>query len=575
MSDLGKSDDYVFISYRSSERDRVRSIVSLLEQHQLRCWWDQDIQKDWGADIERALDGAAYVLGFISEESQQSPAVFGEFKRAAASDKLIPIRIDKSQINYRFDTIVAFLNYFDLSDPSVAADHPEFLRLLNRISSRAIGEASRHDVEDSGRALTAWFEDPAKLRHFPYMMSLCVFEHSTHERVSYFAQRLEDFLRERGYPAEMFGAYQIVPRSSRLNAVRAHTIKFKPATLPYDMEYVEFLDQAFRPSYLNFLWREIDQLRPAIREWMEQIVESNDDDDRDTVAVAIAILGRENFNSVFLSVLRRWLFSGNDAHAWAADLSLYLMSFDPTIKDFIRQEIYRLLNLEGAEAQEVSGNKGATNAALRLACGYVGIGMPEVVVDLLPRFQAAIEKAFQNDQHGEAVTLIKQVGDNVNRMTKRALQEPLMLREGLRNFFVEIARWTTSTQDKGRRFFPLLIAMQIADGLRSGSAPDRLDGLCLLVHGEDGAIDSGVLDALAMVFKDSLEDGSLHIRDLAKDLLKSWSEAARARDASQELLATVRCVLQRLYDFSAEGNDRDRVEFLAKGLIDANTGAIA
>lgn len=574
MNDIGGADYYVFISYRSVERDRLKPILSLLEQHHIRYWWDQDIRQDWGEDIERALDGAAYVLGFISELSQQSPAVFGEFKRAEAQKKLVPVRIDKSQIRYRFDTIVAFHNYFDFSDSSLAGDHPEFLRLLKRIAPGATSEPICQGDQVNGKAMNLWFEDAAKLRHFPYIMSLCVFEHRTHERVSYYANKLEQLLLGRGYPPEMFGAYQILPRSSRLNAVRAQTIKFKPATLPYDMEYVEFMDQAFRPSYLNFLWREMDQLRPAIREWMEQIVEENSQDG-ESLVVAISILGRENFNPVFTSILRPWLFSDNKKLQMFADLSLYAMNFDPTIKDFVRQQIYRLLNPEGAQEQEIRADMRAMNVALGLACGYVGIGMPEVVVDILPRFQATIEKAFRENRDDKGVKLVELITTNVNEMTKRALLDSLMLRDGFRSFFVEIAGWTTSAQDMRLRYFPLLIAMTIANGLRGKDETGQPDGLSLLVHGEDGAIDVAVVDALSMVFKHSLEYGNPDIRNLAKSLLQDWSEAARARDASRELSAAVRHVFQRLYDFSEEGNDRDRVEFLAKGLFDANIGAIA
>ena len=61
----------VFISYASSERERVRPLVTELEARGYSVWWDRQIKPGaaFDAAIEQALEDATWVVSVWTNES--------------------------------------------------------------------------------------------------------------------------------------------------------------------------------------------------------------------------------------------------------------------------------------------------------------------------------------------------------------------------------------------------------------------------------------------------------------------------------------------------------------------------
>ncbi|MCE0499001.1 MAG: SUMF1/EgtB/PvdO family nonheme iron enzyme [Methylacidiphilales bacterium] len=75
---------YIFVSYSHKDGTEVFSEISRLNQHGYRIWYDEGIDpgNEWTEEIARALEGAAYFMVFISEDSVRSTNVRNEINFA-------------------------------------------------------------------------------------------------------------------------------------------------------------------------------------------------------------------------------------------------------------------------------------------------------------------------------------------------------------------------------------------------------------------------------------------------------------------------------------------------------------
>jgi hypothetical protein len=95
MPDSHSNND-VFVSYATQDRERVRPLVESLEQAGLDVWWDRRIAPGAGFDseIQDALDRARCVLVIWSKDSVQSDWVITEASEGLERGVLVPIAID-------------------------------------------------------------------------------------------------------------------------------------------------------------------------------------------------------------------------------------------------------------------------------------------------------------------------------------------------------------------------------------------------------------------------------------------------------------------------------------------------
>lgn len=86
----------VFVSYASSDRDRILPIVRALENEGLTVWWDREILAgaSWDREIEREIGEAGCVVVVWSTSSVDSEYVRSEADEASDRNILVPVLID-------------------------------------------------------------------------------------------------------------------------------------------------------------------------------------------------------------------------------------------------------------------------------------------------------------------------------------------------------------------------------------------------------------------------------------------------------------------------------------------------
>lgn len=122
----------IFISYKSSDKERVRILVETLEQQGWSVWWDPEIPpgKTWDEIIEEALDNAKCVIVVWSKDSVKSDWVKEEADKGKRRGILVPVLIDDVKIPLGFGRIEAAR----LIDWHGTSPHPEFDQLLKSIA---------------------------------------------------------------------------------------------------------------------------------------------------------------------------------------------------------------------------------------------------------------------------------------------------------------------------------------------------------------------------------------------------------------------------------------------------------
>lgn len=152
---------FVFVSYSSEDREKIRSLIADLERDGIKVWWDQTIKAGdiWSETIQEKLETANAILTLWSEASTISQNVIEEARLGGRRRTLIHARLDRANIPYGFGEY----QYLDLF-PGRAQEHEnwpgikEALRAkLNPPSKRKLqAKLAAHSregfVERKGRA---------------------------------------------------------------------------------------------------------------------------------------------------------------------------------------------------------------------------------------------------------------------------------------------------------------------------------------------------------------------------------------------------------------------------------------
>lgn len=94
----------VFVSYSREDRERLESLIALLEQQGWSVWWDERLLSGsiFANDIEAALTAAGCVLVVWSCESTKSRWVLAEAQAGLDRDALIAVLLDEVEIPLPF-----------------------------------------------------------------------------------------------------------------------------------------------------------------------------------------------------------------------------------------------------------------------------------------------------------------------------------------------------------------------------------------------------------------------------------------------------------------------------------------
>ncbi len=126
----------VFVSYKKSDRDRVRPLVEHMRAAGLDVWWDEGIapSMSWRAEIAKQLDGARCVVAVWTQDSVDHEAgqwVMEEANEGLRRRVLAPVRLDLVSPPLGFREV----QYADLAAWSGGAEDPRFRHFLAIVQS--------------------------------------------------------------------------------------------------------------------------------------------------------------------------------------------------------------------------------------------------------------------------------------------------------------------------------------------------------------------------------------------------------------------------------------------------------
>lgn len=138
---------FVFISFKTEEREHARHLKAALEARGHQVWWQETIQcgQEWHGEIDTAVTTAGCIVVLWSSRALQSPWVRHEASQAVARGIYAPARVELVKIDAPFDRLQAT----DLIGWDGKLDHPGFVSLLAKVTALLPPEASR--LQRAGR----------------------------------------------------------------------------------------------------------------------------------------------------------------------------------------------------------------------------------------------------------------------------------------------------------------------------------------------------------------------------------------------------------------------------------------
>ena len=583
-------ENFVFISYKSDDREQIRPYLQMLEKNGIKYWWDQRIKDEWGRDIDQKLEECAAVISFLTERST-SPEVYTEIKRAKDAGKLIPVKLDRAKLRYEFESTIAFLNYIDLSSESIEKNEAELQRLLCKISEKT-GAGAGNVLASSGKMgvlskndMEAWLLKKERLPHLAYIVALCFFGGQSHEFIQFCVAFLEQKFIEAGLDNLLGLRSEIITRTNKLGLINATVLSYRSKITESDVEQIVFEDHLFGEKALLCLWNEFDQLRLPIIEWIELLLDRYPTLCLGDIAAALSKIGRNNFRSLYDFLLQPWLNRSRPSRFRCADIALSLLVDTPAIKQFVRKQ---MLQVEAGEALEEFGTTSSSNdtksanedppaqedatsvnmwalsrsAAIALVTGYTGMAMPDLSIALFKR----IEDDLLTDHNMRFADLMRSIDKGIDFMLTNATSDGYA-RSLTLVFAKGICDWIPDEAEGRRSYLPEFIFLRLLERLTLEADRRRITLPVLL----DGDAEFGINTMLsfAKIVSRSLESGNRFIRDGYTKWMKSWRNKIKTAASGKRIDAAVldeeNDVFLKLFDaavhYASSPNDVERIKF--------------
>jgi hypothetical protein len=594
-------DKFVFLSYKSDDRDKIRPYIAMLDNLGIKYWWDQDIDQEWGRDIDAKLNSCAAVIGFLTEKSTNSSPVFEECRTAVASNKFIPVKLDQSSMRYDFRSLIAFLNHIDLSSTSQQKNEAEKARLVQKIA-KFVGTPLQPDQlpatqdEPPPFSLEKWITDADRLPHIAYLVSLCIFEGQGHDRIQMCSSLLEQQFTEQGLDKLLQINSSLTIKQAKLKLLGAESVKFRSETLQHDVDFIRFENHLLNEELLFYIWDELDQLKTPIIRWIEDLIERMPECIND-IASSLSKIGRRNFLSIYSIFLHRWLRSKSEDKFRCADLTLSLMAGDANVRSYIRDRLFDVSDaapsIEAPAAPSAVAPNEASNApigaedgaakgktfitddiAVALVTGFTGMAMPDLSIHVFKKIEANLmDPAYAAEDRRRTARRIRRGIDFILVRSKTDQYARAMLKV----FATGIKSWALDDVENKHSLLPEFIFNILLSGLTVGRERDSNTISLADLLNEEGGFEPGTVNAFSMVIAGALESGNAHIREMYKDLFKDWvDQLARSKPGkttNEELEGRIEADRQAFENlFSAAlkhastDSDKDRIRYLCKSI---------
>jgi TIR domain len=599
-SNLPLDHKFVFISYKSQDRELIQPYLRMLDSIGVNYWWDQRIIHQWDKEIDEKLAACSAVIGFLTERSTESSAVFEECRTANENSKFIPVKLDQSYPRYAFRALIAFLNYVDLSSVSAEKNETEKSRLIDKVQ-RLVGSevqppSANTEIVSQPVSLDRWIKEETRLQHIAYLVALCFFEGQNHDQIQMYASIFEDKLREAGLHELFKLNSNVVVKKDKLQIIEAESIKYTSKTLQHDVEFIKFENHLFSEELLLYVWNEMDQLKDPIVQWIDAIIEGDPESIAD-IATGLSKIGRKNFLSIYSIFLHRWLGGRSHNKFRCADITLSLMAGDPNIRSYIREKLFNIADSQQGMSDlgivqpvsapvEASGPSIKENvapdqdifindfAAIDLVTGYTGMAMPDLSIHVLKKIEANLfDPTASSHAKGKSISRLE---NGIRFILRKSKTEPYA-KSMLKVFGTGIKTWALENADEKRSFLPEFIFKMLLEDISIGWQRE-LDTISLSdLFSEDGRLEGSLIRSFANVISSALECKNTFIRDLYKNLFKQWvgflTHRKNANDKSSELngildadLKAFTALFSQVLSYASTEDDKDRIRYLTKSI---------
>ena len=135
----------VFVSYSTKDKVVADTIVSALEQNQIRCWYaPRDIQpsEDWGNAITEAIEACRVFLVIFSENANRSQRVLDEVNLAISQqDVILPFRIENLEPKGAMKLHLSSRHWLDAYEPSWETHIKQLVMTVSNNLEKRLAEA--------------------------------------------------------------------------------------------------------------------------------------------------------------------------------------------------------------------------------------------------------------------------------------------------------------------------------------------------------------------------------------------------------------------------------------------------
>lgn len=539
-------DKFIFISYKSEDRELILPYRDWLDSMGVKYWWDDLIHQNWSKEIDEKLAECAAVLGFLTERSTKSGAVYEECRNAAANKKFIPVKLDQSNMEYHFNSLIAFLNYVDLSNASQEKHDGEKIRLIRKIES-FVGTPLQIDQrlvitkDPPAFSLEKWIGDSDRLPHIAYLVSLCIFEGQNHDRIQMCSALLERKFTDAGLGKLLQLNNSLTIKQSKLELIGAKSVKYRGAMLQHELEFIRFENHLLNEELLFYIWNELDQLKAPIIVWIEELIDRMPECIND-IATSLAKIGRKNFFSIYSIFLNRWLCGRSRDKFRCADIALSLMAGDANVRSYIRDKLFDISDAiqspEGQSTPVASATVGVANAAdpnaeeettrgetfinddiaVDLVTGFTGMAMPDLSIHVFKKIEANLLDPTFSPEEKKRITARIQRGIQFILISSKS---DSYAKSMLKVFATGIKSWVVEDVENKRSRLPEFIFSILLSGLTVGRSRDSNAISLSDLLTEERQFETNIVNAFALVISGALESGN-PIREIYKDLVKKW-----------------------------------------------------
>lgn len=141
----------VFVSYEHESKSIADNIVSVLEQHKIRCWYaPRDVIGDYATSIVEAINSTKVFVLVLNENSSNSRHVLNEVEMAYKMENeltIVPFKVDNKTLSMAMEYYVKRLHWIDASDRSLDVAIDELLKKIMPILGIQQQNAKQCDPE--------------------------------------------------------------------------------------------------------------------------------------------------------------------------------------------------------------------------------------------------------------------------------------------------------------------------------------------------------------------------------------------------------------------------------------------